>query len=910
VLDRFAPHRLLLGTSLLAALLNGCAGAANTPAHAPTSAQPTAAADAVPSRLPLSVRPLSYALELKVMPKTDHFSGRTQITVVLEHATQRIWLHGKGLHVTSVKAHVQEDVITGSYRQMNDDGVAALQFERPLPSGQSVLDIEYDAPFDTQLKGLYRVDSGGESYAFTQFEAISARNAFPSFDEPGFKTPFELWVTVPADDVAASNTKVIAYDVTGDEKRVHFAQTKPLPTYLVALAVGPLDVVDAQPVAANAVRSTPLAVRGLCPKGKGKLLAHALAEVAPTLSALEAYFGIAYPYDKLDLVAVPDLAAGAMENAGLVTFRDWLLLIDPQQSSEGQRRASAFVLAHELAHQWVGDLVTMHYWDDIWLNEAFATFMEYRVMASLHPDYKPELALADDMQEAMESDSRVTARMIRQPITGIHDIQNAFDSITYSKGAGVIAMFERYLGAAAFQKGVHEYLSAHAFENASTEDLLKALSNSSGKDVTGPFMSFLTQVGVPLVEAKLSCSDAKVGELQLQQSRYLPLGSSGSAQQRWQIPICARYQNAGGLHEGCTLLSEPTGTLALTGGCPSWAMPNADGVGYYRFTQPSADLEKLRTQGLRKLSARERLTLAKALRAGFEAGSVSADDWLGTMPLLAADAERSVATAPLDFLAELRDHWLTDKTRPALEAFVRKLYLPAAERLGFREHKGEAGELKLWRAEVLHAVAELGSDPATRKRLAGMGAQYLGIGGDAQLHPEVLPSELADAAVKFLIVDGDAEVFDDVYQRLLKTEDPTLRSRYLRALASVHDTRASKALALALDPALRVNEVLLPLRVQLSDWRTRDAAYTWFERNFDKLAKRVPEASMGGSPWFATTFCDATLIRRLQSFFTPRIEKLQGGPRSLEGAIETLRLCDALVSAQRASVEAFFEKSP
>ena len=779
--------------------------------------------------------------------------------------------------MTSVKAHVQDAVITGSYRERNDDGVAELQFEQPVPSGQVVLEIEYVARFDTQLKGLYRVDAGGDAYAFTQFEAISARNAFPCFDDPGFKTPFDLWVTVPADDVAASNTKVIAYDVTGDDKRVHFAQTKPLPTYLVALAVGPLDVVDAPPVAANAVRSEPLAVRGLCPKGKGKLLAHALAEVAPTLTALENYFGIAYPYDKLDIVAVPDFAAGAMENAGLVTFRDWLLLIDPLQSNEGQRRASAFVLAHELAHQWVGDLVTMHYWDDIWLNEAFATFMEYKIVAGIHPDYKPELELEDDMQEAMDSDSRVTARMIRQPITSTHDIQNAFDSITYSKGGGVIAMFERYLGAAAFQKGVHAYLSAHAFGNATSEDLLAALSSSSGTDVTAPFMSFLTQVGVPLLEAKLECSDAKVGELSLAQSRYLPLGSGGSrTQQRWQIPVCARYQNAGGVRESCTLLSEASGSLALPGGCANWLMPNADGTGYYRFTLPSADLEKLRTQGLHKLSARERFTLAKALRAGFENGSVSASDWLGSMPAFAADSERVVATAPLEFLGELRERWLSDKTRPALEAFVRKLYGPVQERLGFRERKGEGGELKLLRAQAMRAVADLGNDPVSRKRLAGMGRQYLGIGGDSQLHPDAVSSDLADAAVDMLVEDGDDEVFDAVYQRLLKTEDAALRTRYLHALGSVHDARSEKALALALDPALRVNEVLLPLRFQLRDWRTRDVAYSWFEQNFDALAKRVPEASMGGTPWLATAFCEDALIPRLKKFFEPRIEKFPG----------------------------------
>ena len=549
-------------------------------------------------------------------------------------------------------------------------------------------------------------------------------------------------------------------------------------------------------MAANGVRAEPLALRGLCPKGKEQAaLTYSPRSSHHTLTALENYFGIAYPYDKLDIVAVPDFAAGAMENA---RARHVSRLAAADRSAAEQRRPTPrkFVRAGSrgLAHQWFGDLVTMHYWEDIWLNEAFATFMEYKIVAGLHPDYKPELGLEEDMQEAMESDSRVTARMIRQPITSTHDIQNAFDSITYSKGGGVIAMFERYLGAAAFQKGVHAYLSAHAFSgNASTEDLLAALSSSSGIDVSGPFASFLTQVGVPLVEAKLSCSDAKVGELEIAQSRYLPLGSSGSTQQRWQIPICARYQNASGVRESCTLLSETRGSLALTGGCANWLMPNADGTGYYRFALPSDDLDKLRTQGLHKLSARERFTLVKALRAGFENGSVSASDWLGSMPAFAADSERSVATAPFEFLGALRAHWLTDKTRPALEAFVRKLYGPVQERLGFRERKGETGELKLLRAQVMRAVADLGNDPASRKRLAGMGRQYLGIGGDSQLHPDAVSSDLADAAVELLVDDGDDEVWDAVYQRLLKTEDVALRSRYLHALCAVHDARSEKS---------------------------------------------------------------------------------------------------------------------
>jgi alanyl aminopeptidase len=888
-------------------LASSCAGSRS---QVPAPRHLEAAQPAPPTgRLPGDVRPIGYTLELTVLPKQERFSGRTQIAVALASPHDTIWLHGKDLHVTGVQALVGKQAVPGKYQQVNDDGLASLHFDRPLPAGESVLEIQYDAAFDKQLRGLFRVDSDGEAYAFTQFEAISARAAFPSFDEPCWKTPFDVWLTVPTDNVAASNTKIVGEEVVADKKRVHFAKTKPLPTYLVAFAVGPLDVVEVPPLAASVLRSQPIPLRGLSPKGKGALLSHALAEVAPILTALESYFGIAYPYDKLDIVAVPDFGPGAMENAGLVTFRDWLLLIDPQHGGETQRRVSSFVMAHEFAHQWFGDLVTMHYWDDIWLNEAFATWMEYRIVGGLHPEYKAELELADDMQDAMDSDSRVSARMIRQPIKSTHDIMNAFDSITYSKGGGVIGMFERYLGRETFQKGVQSYLRDHAFGNASTEDLLTALSVSAGKDVTTPFMSFLTQVGVPLVEAQLTCATDKPPELQLRQSRYLPLGSSGNKQQIWQIPVCARYETVGALHESCSSLTQASGTLLLEGdGCPSWIMPNADGAAYYRFTLASADLAKLRGQGLRKLSPRERYTLAKALQAGFAAGSVAAKDWLGTIPAFAADPERMVATQPMGLLRSLRDHWLSAASVPALQRLAKQLYGPIKSRLGFREQKGEAGDVKLLRAQVLTFIADLAEDPPTRVQLARLGKQYLGIGTDSQLHADAVSNDLADVAVRMLVEDGDAAVFDAVYQLFVKAQDASQRARYLRALASVRDARSEKALALVLDPALRVNEVLMPLREQLSHPRTRDAAYAWFEQNFDALSKRLSPQALAGTPWLAAAFCDAHMAERVQTFFGPRIAALPGGPRSLEGVIETLTLCSALVQAQRESVEEFFKR--
>ncbi len=858
-------------------------------------------------RLPQGVRPLGYTLELTVAPKAERFSGRTQIAVQLDAPRQLIWLHGRELHVTSVRAIVGQESIAASYTQMSADGVVALNFARPVPAGSAVLELVYDAAFNGHLDGLYRVETGGAAYAFTQFESTSARLSFPCFDEPGFKTPFDLWLTVPATDVAAANTALVSEEPTGDgNKRVHFAPGKPLPTYLVAFAVGPFDVVDAPAIASHALRPAPLPLRGLAVKGKGPMLRHALAEAGPIIAALERYFGSAYPFEKLDLVAVPDFAAGAMENPGLVTFRDWLLLLEKTRGAEAQHRASVEVMAHELAHQWVGDLVTMDYWDDLWLNEAFATWMGHRIVAELHPEQKSEMSLLAAVDGAMHADSLVSARMIRQPITSAHDIPNAFDSITYQKGAGVIAMFERYLGAATFQKGVQSYLAAHAYGNARTDDLLDALSASAGRDIKTPFNSFLTQVGVPLVAAEVSCVDGKA-ELHLRQERYLTLGSEGQKDVRWQIPVCVRYEASGKLHETCTLLTEPSSSLPLPGGgCPSWLMPNADAAGYYRFVLSAADLDKLRAHGLKRLSAREHFAVAQALDAGFASGHVAAKDVLAASSSFVADENRQVVESPLGILRLVHDEMVPEAMRPAVQAFVRDLYAPIKNRLGFREPRDEDGETKLLRARVLSAVADLGRDQATRKRLERLGRQYLGLGGDNGLHADALPADVAGLALRVLVEDGDAASFDALYQRFIKTDEASLRAHLLHALSAVRDARSPKALALALDPKLHVNEVFVPLHEQLADPRTRDAAWQWFEQNFDALAARMSPEALGSTPWLFAGFCSEAMGSRLNAFFAPRIAALPGGPRSLAGALEALRLCAALVKNQSESAQAFF----
>jgi alanyl aminopeptidase len=871
------------------------------------SAAPRPAAAQAPlvvptGQLPREVRPLGYSLELEIVPTRERFAGRAQIAVQIDRPTSIVWLHGKGFHVTLAQATTGGRTVPASWTQMTEDGIAVLNFGQTLPAGPALIEIRYDAAFERDLEGLYRVDEAGASYAFTQFEPISARLAFPCFDEPVFKAPFEVWLTVPKDDAVIANGHEVSVEPLGDLKRVRFAKTPPLPSYLVAFAVGPLDVVAGAPIPANEVRQAPVPLRGVAARGQGSRLAYALEHTGKILDALERYTGLPYPYAKLDLIAVPDFGPGAMENAGAVAFREWLLLVDPQGAPEHQKRAFAGVMAHELAHQWFGNLVTMPWWDDVWLNEAFATWLGHKIHAELHPGHRAELHLLESVQDAMQEDARVNARMIRQPIATTHDISNAFDSITYQKGAGVLAMLERWLGDEAFRSGLRKYLAAHAHGNATATHLVHALATSGedGPSVGVAFGSFLDQAGVPFVEAEVVCAEGGKAELKLSQSRYLPVGSTGDRARTWQLPLCARYAVGGATHESCTLLDATQGSLALEG-CPDWLVPNASGVGYYRWSLAAKDLAKLR-RAWNQLSPRERLSTVDSLRAGFEGGRTRAEDLFAALEAIASDEQPAVAAAPMEILTFARDHLLDEASRPALAEYARKLYQPVLRRLGWADRPDEDGETKLLRAQTIAFLADVGEAAFPRQRAARAGRALL----DAKDPPEPLAMDLRDLAVRLALEDGDDAVFDAAVTQFKAAVDPTERQRLLGALGSVHDARSAKALALALDPALKVNEVYATPRIQMRDPRTREAAWQWIEANFDALASRVSLRRAGYTPMLATSLCSEAGAARVEAFFAPRIQGMTGGPRTLAAALEETRLCAARVEAHKESARKFF----
>ena len=855
--------------------------------------------DDVPAgKLPDDAIPQHYALHFTVDPRTDRFSGEARIRVKLTRPSDRVFLHAEHLDIAKASMTGANGATLDAKPVAHADaGVLELDFGKNVPAQTIELALDYTAPFNRQLEGLYKVKVGDDAYAVTQMEPISARYAFPGFDEPRFKTPFDVTLTVPTDEVAVANTLQTSEKKSADGKwkTLTYATTKPLPKYLVAFAVGPWDVVDAPPIPANGVRANPIPLRGIAPHGKGRKLAWVLGETPAVVRFYEEYTAQPYPFDKLDLLGAPDFSAGAMENAGLIVYRDALLLLDEHSPAE-RYRAVFNVNAHEIAHQWYGDLVTVPWWDDIWLNEAYATWAQRKATMALKPEYFGDMEALEYRLYTMKNDSLLTARKVRQPINGHGDIETAFDGITYQKGASVLAMFEAWVGEETFRKGMREYLASHAFGSGNSDDLIASLSKASGKSeaFAASMRSFLDQPGIPLVHAEVTCTEGKAA-LHLSQSRYLPYGVLGEGLPHWSAPVCARFGHGTESSMQCFLLDKAEQRFDLDGGCPDWYLPNAQALGYYRFEMAPADFEKLGA-AVPHLSAPEQVIYADALNSGFQRGDLGPAAVLDAMPALASSDMPQVATALLQSFEWIREQLADVRARGVLDAYATSIYGPRLATLGDRRKAGDTSTTIALRARLAEFLALTVRDPDVRAALAKQGRAALGLDGSGTVDLARADPDLLRSALKVTVQEDGARAFDAVQKEFAVNRDTAQRYALLAALGATRDAGlGAKARDFGLDPSVQVGELYNIYDAQMDEPENRAAMWQWLQAHYDAYRERLPAFRRGYMPkTVADGRCSASEADELSAYFAPRIKDLVGGERGLGQTLETIRQCASL----------------
>jgi alanyl aminopeptidase len=855
------------------------------------------AAEGVPPRLrlPDDAKPLRYTVNLTLIPEQDQFSGTIDIDLDLRTASKRIWLNSTLLKIEEARAGNE----IGTPVQVNADFLA-LDFARPVPVGKNTLHIRYSGAIERRASaGIFKVRDGQDWYIYTQFEPQDARRAFPCFDEPAAKVPWQITLHVNKGDVALANSPVASEsDEPGGRKAVRFALSQPLPAHLIALAVGKFDLVDAGKAGRKQVP-----VRIVTPKGKSAQAEYAASVTPIILGRLEDYFGIAYPYEKLDQVAIP-LTFGftAMENPGLVTYANTSILAEPSKDSVRRQRSFAGVCAHELAHQWFGDMVTPVWWDDIWLNEAFATWMSSRLMEHWKPDWNPAISRVMATERAMTSDTFLSARQIRQPIESENDVANAFDGITYQKGAAVIRMFESWIGEDAFQKGVQSYLRQHAGRTATSADFLDSISTSSKRSVTKAFSTFLNQSGLPVISVTLHCGSA-APSLHLEQKRLLSAGVKASERQQWEVPVCVSYPGG----SECTLLNTPAADwkLTKTKSCPAWVNGNANQSGYYRV-EYSPDLRSTLLSEASPLNAAELVGNLEDVAAFLDSGRMNAAEALKIATMHAGNNQREVVDATVRIVTSIRAHMVPPDLRANYARLIQKLYGQRARQLGWTPAAGEEPDAKLLRVLLLALVATYGQDRELIAEARKLADNWLA--GKGAVDPDILPSVLDTAAA-----NGDAAYFERLRQKLAGTEDRRTRSQLISAMASFRDADLiRREFELMLAGVFDIREGRDLLTLPQGNPETRKVPYTFIKAHFDEFVSKMPTGTSFDFgillPGAARSFCTAEDRREVAAFFGPRIEKFRGGPRALAKALEGIDQCVARTSLQQASVAEFLRQ--
>lgn len=825
-------------------------------------------------RLPQTVIPSHYAITITTDMEKETFHGEETIDVDVKEPASSIVMNGIGFRYPEVSVTSNGTTVNASAAENGQNETVILTLPQPIAAGPAKIHFVFDAPLEKQLRGLYLSRQGSKKYAVTQFEATDARRAFPCFDEPAMKATFDITLIVPDGDTAISNAPIVSDTPAGEGKhRIQFATTKTISTYLVAMLVGDFQCIS------GGVDGISIRVCGT--PGQQKLGQFALDAAQAVVHFYNGYFGIKYPFQKLDLIAIPDFEAGAMENAGAITFRDTALLVDPRTASINQQKGVAGTVAHEIAHQWFGDLVTMKWWDDIWLNEGFATFMSDKPVAAWKPQWNSELDAVNGTIGALTLDSQRATRPIRKPAETSTQINELFDGIAYGKTAAVLRMVEQWLGPERFREGIHAYLQKYSWSNAAAEDFWGTMAAVSKQPVDAVMKSFVDQPGAPLLHASDTC-DAGQRKVAVRQERLLQKGDSSD--QTWTIPICAE-------HARCAVVSGATAELSLSG-CdrPLWL--NTNGLGYF-VTDYSASERHSLLSHLAELNMAERISLRGNEGILVNLMRRDAGDYLALLQAMPRPETRSLVESIAGSLAGMDRELVNDHNRRQWQRAVRALlagYAPAT----WKPIAGEGEEAHLTRAAVLQGLGLLGEDPRVIAGARTMTNAWL-------RNPASIDPTLAAYAVGVASTFGDVALFDRLLSRYETSETPALKIQSLFALTRFREPALNRrAIEFAFSDKVRSQDMPGFLASLMVNRFARQEAWSAVKSHWADLEREVP-TSLGAFTGTLAVFCDPESKKDIEAFFATHDPG--AGSAALKRSLEEIDRCIAFRGAQQASFD-------
>jgi aminopeptidase N len=836
---------------------------------------------AVAQRLPEVAAPENYKLNFAPDLEKATFEGEETISIRILKPTSEVTLNAIDIDFHDVTITSGETTQKAKVTPEKEKEMVVLAVEKPLSAGPATVHITYTGILNDEMRGLYLgKDDQGRKYAASQFEATDARRAFPSFDEPDYKATFDISAVADKGQVAISNQKIV-FDTPGPGARhtVRFATTAKMSSYLAALVVGNFEYIEGE--------ADGIPIRVYSTPGKKEMGKFALESAEHVLSYYDKYFSIKYPYGKLDLVGLPDFSAGAMENTGCITFREILLQIDEKQGSVDSKQTIASVIAHEMAHQWFGDLVTMKWWDDIWLNEGFATWMASKPIEAWKPEWNFNLDDVSETGGTMDTDSLANTRPIHQAADTPAQILELFDGIAYGKAASVLRMLEAYLGEQTFRAGVNTYIQRHQYANATAGDFWDAQAKTSKKPVDQIMSTFVTQAGVPMINVKSQCSGNST-TVSLDQRRYYFDREKFQTpnDQLWQVPMCLKSSVGA---QKCEPLTKRQETFTLPG-CSTWVLANAGATGYYRNGYELDAVRALASDAESKLSPAERIALQGDIWASVRVGREPVGDYLAFAHGLGSDRNRAVLEDVLGHLNYIGRYLLTDSDRESFRVWLRQYLSPILKDVGRESKPGESDEERRLRSHLFKALGYDARDPEVL-------AQARKIADKALDDPSSVDGEMAGAALALAALNGGEDFYDRLMTALKNPKSPEEYYMYFSALSQFSDPKLlQRTLDYAVSPDVRSQDALRLVTRVMGNPEGEKLAWDFVLAHWDAVQKAGGPFASADVVSSAGSFCDAHMRDQVMDFYAAH--KIEASERTYRQSIERIDNCVDLRSQQ------------